>query len=36
VAEGPGATLTIRLEGDKVVSVGFPNNATTWTRVEAK
>jgi hypothetical protein len=36
VAEGPGATLTVRIEGDKVVSVGFPNNATTWTRVEGK
>jgi Ankyrin repeats (3 copies) len=35
-AEAPGATLTIRLEGDKVTSVGFPSNATTWTRVEGK
>ena len=36
VAEAPGVTLTIRLEGDKVASVGFPSNATTWTRVEGK
>jgi hypothetical protein len=36
VVEAPGATLTFRLEGDKVTSVGFPNNATTWTRVEGK
>lgn len=36
VAEAPGATLTFRLEGDKVVSVGFPSTATTWTRVESK
>jgi hypothetical protein len=36
VAEAPGVTLTIRLEGDKVTSVGFPSNATTWTRVEGK
>ena len=36
VVEGPGATLTVRLEGDKVVSVSFPNNGTIWTRVEGK
>jgi ankyrin repeat protein len=36
VVEGPGATLTIRLEGDKVTSIGFPNNTTTWTRTEGK
>jgi hypothetical protein len=36
VVEAPGATLTFRLEGDKVTSIGFPNNATTWTRVEGK
>lgn len=36
VAEAPGVTLTIRLEGDKVTSVGFPSNATAWTRVEGK
>jgi Ankyrin repeats (3 copies) len=36
VAEAPGVTLTIRLEGDKVTSVGFPSNATTWTRAEGK
>jgi hypothetical protein len=36
VMEAPGATLTFRLEGDKVTSVGFPSNATTWTRVEGK
>jgi ankyrin repeat protein len=35
-AEAAGVTLTIRLEGDKVTSVGFPSNATTWTRVEGK
>jgi hypothetical protein len=36
VVEAPGATLTFRLEGDKVTSIGFPSNATTWTRVEGK
>jgi hypothetical protein len=36
IAEAPNATLTIRLEGDKVTSVGFPTNAVTWTRVEGK
>lgn len=36
VAEGPGATLTVHLDGDKVTSVGFPNNATSWTRVEGR
>lgn len=36
VTEAPGATLTFRLEGDKVISIGFPSNATTWTRVEGK
>jgi hypothetical protein len=36
VVEAPGATLTFRLEGDKVTSVGFPTNAVTWTRVEGK
>jgi hypothetical protein len=36
ITEAPGATLTVRLEGDKVLSVGFPSNATTWTRVEGK
>jgi hypothetical protein len=36
VVEAPGATLTFRLEGDKVASIGFPSNATTWTRVEAR
>ena len=36
VVEAPGVTLTIRLEGDKVISVGFPSNATSWTRVEGK
>jgi hypothetical protein len=36
VAEAPGVTLTIRIEGDKVAAVGFPSNATTWTRVEGK
>jgi hypothetical protein len=36
VAEAPGATLTFRLEGDKVMSIGFPSSATTWTRVEGK
>jgi hypothetical protein len=34
--EAPGVTLTIRLDGDKVTAVGFPSNATTWTRVEGK
>jgi len=32
----PGAVLTIRLEGEKVLSIGFPSNAVTWTRVEGK
>jgi hypothetical protein len=32
----PTAVLTVRLEGDKVVSIGFPSNAVTWTRVEGK
>jgi ankyrin repeat protein len=32
----PGAVLTVRLEGDKVMSIGFPSNAVTWTRVEGK
>jgi ankyrin repeat protein len=36
VTEAPGATLTFRLEGDKVISIGFPSGATTWTRVEGK
>jgi hypothetical protein len=36
ILEAPGATLTIRLEGDKVTSIGFPGNATTWTRVEGR
>ena len=36
VVEAPGATLTFHLEGDKVTSIGFPSNATTWTRVEGK
>jgi hypothetical protein len=36
VVEAPGATLTFHLEGDKVTSMGFPSNATTWTRVEGK
>jgi ankyrin repeat protein len=36
ITEAPGATLTIRLEGDKVTSVGFPSPATIWTRVEGK
>jgi len=36
ILEAPGATLTIRLDGDKVTSIGFPSNATTWTRVEGK
>jgi len=36
VVEAPGVTLTIRLEGGKVTSVGFPSNATSWTRVEGK
>lgn len=36
VTEAPGATLTFRLEGDKVLSIGFPSNATTWTRVEGR
>jgi ankyrin repeat protein len=36
VTEAPGATLTFRLEGEKVMSIGFPSNATTWTRVEGK
>jgi hypothetical protein len=36
VVEAPGATLTFRLEGDKVTSIGFPSNATTWTRLEGK
>src|SRR5262245_61703104 len=36
VAEAPGVTLTIHLEGDKVTAVGFPNDATRWTRVEGK
>lgn len=36
IVEGPGATLTVRREGDKVISIGFPNNGTTWTRVEDK
>ena len=32
VAEAAGVTLTFRLDGDKVASVGFPSNATTWTQ----
>jgi hypothetical protein len=36
VPTAPGAVLTFRLEGDKVLSVGFPSNAVTWTRVEGK
>jgi hypothetical protein len=36
VVEAPGAALTFHLEGDKVTSIGFPSNATTWTRVEGK
>jgi hypothetical protein len=36
VVEAPGATLTFHLEGDRVTSIGFPGNATTWTRVEGK
>jgi hypothetical protein len=36
ILEAPGATLTFRLEGEKVVSIGFPSNNTTWTRVESK
>jgi hypothetical protein len=36
VTEAPGAVLSIRLEGDKVTSIGFPSNAVTWTRVEGK
>jgi Ankyrin repeats (3 copies)/Domain of unknown function (DUF3471) len=36
VVEAPGATLTFRLEGEKVTSVGFPSDATTWTRVEGR
>jgi Ankyrin repeats (3 copies) len=36
VAEAPGVTLTLHIEGDKVTAVGFPNDATRWTRVEGK
>jgi ankyrin repeat protein len=36
VTGAPGAVLTIRLEGGKVVSIGFPSSAVTWTRVESK
>jgi hypothetical protein len=36
VTGAPGALLTVRLDGDKVQSIGFPNNAVTWTRVESK
>jgi len=36
VAEAAGVTLTVRLEGDKAASVGFPSPATIWTRVEGK
>jgi ankyrin repeat protein len=36
VTEIPGASLTVHLEGDKVVSISFPNNGTIWTRVEGK
>lgn len=36
VVEAPGVTLTIRLDGNKVTSVGFPSNATTWVKVEEK
>jgi hypothetical protein len=32
----PNAVLTFRLEGEKVLSIGFPSNAVTWTRVEGK
>jgi hypothetical protein len=35
-AEAPGVTLTLHIEGDKVTAVGFPNDATRWTRVEGK
>jgi hypothetical protein len=36
VVEAPGATLIFHLEGDKVTSITFPGNQTTWTRVEGK
>jgi hypothetical protein len=36
VTGAPGAVLSIRLEGEKVISIGFPSNAVTWTRVEGK
>ena len=36
VVEAPGATLTFHVEGDKATSVGFPSDATRWTRVEGK
>jgi hypothetical protein len=36
VAEAPGVTLTLHIEGDKVTGVGFPNDATLWTRAEGK
>ena len=36
VTGAPGAVLTVRLEGDKVTSIGFPSSAVIWTRVEGK
>jgi hypothetical protein len=36
VIGAPGAVLSVRLEGDKVTSIGFPSNAVTWTRVEGR
>ncbi len=36
VIGAPGAVLTVRLDGDKVMSIGFPSNAVTWTRVEGR
>ena len=36
VTEAPGATLTIKLDGDKVTAIGFPAPQVMWTRVEGK
>ena len=34
VAEAPGVTPTIRLDGDQGTSAGFPINPTPWSRVD--